>query len=133
MDQPHQQDELDRLIKEAPPVVPAKPTKNNDPTDPLTYETVEDSKTGKCHSSLQNLLVCYLVITIMTSYHSLTSNLYQYIAPGSVTKPLQEESKKEEEKGSDKPFMTEKTLKAIQLPRARRGACFLGYAADLRR
>jgi len=29
---------------------------------------------------------------------------------------LQEESKKEEEKGSDKPFMTEKTLKAIQLP-----------------
>jgi hypothetical protein len=69
-------------------VVPAKPTENVDPADPLTYETVEDAKTGKCHSSLQTLhLFVFGDYDLSPSTH---------IAPGSVIKPLQEESKKEE-------------------------------------
>ena len=69
-------------------MVPAKPTENVDPADPLTYETVEDAKTGKCHSSLQTLhLFVFGDYDLSPSTH---------IAPGSVTKPLQEETKKEE-------------------------------------
>jgi hypothetical protein len=69
-------------------VVPAKPTENKDPTEPLTFETIEDVKTGKCHSSLQTLhLFVFGDYDLSPSTH---------IAPGSVIKPLQEESKKEE-------------------------------------
>ena len=69
-------------------MVPAKPTENKDPTEPLTFETIEDIKTGKCHSSLQTLhLFVFGDYDLSPSTH---------VAPGSVIKPLQEEAKKEE-------------------------------------
>ena len=85
-------------------MVPAKPTENKDPTEPLTFETIEDVKTGKCHSSLQTLhLFVFGDNDLSPSTH---------IAPSSVIKPLQEESKKEEMPVKD----NEKPIEVIEKP-----------------
>ena len=90
-------------------MVPAKPTENKDPTEPLTFETIEDSKTGKCYSSLQTLhLFVFGDYDLSPSTH---------VAPGSVIKPLQEEAKKEEMpvKDNEKPIeVVEKPIEVIK-------------------
>ena len=89
---------LQRLIDEAP-VTPAKPTKEKTMTDPPTHVSVEDLATGKWHHFLKTLHVTSrCTSTSSTSFFRKSfsfSSSSSFIAPGSATKLLQEESKHE--------------------------------------
>ena len=48
-DTPHQQEEAHRAKHIQAPEVPEKPITVSDTTNPGTYVTINDDKTGKCH------------------------------------------------------------------------------------
>ena len=113
---------LQRLIDEAP-VTPAKPTKEKTMTDPPTHVSVEDLATGNWHlfksdspCNIQMYIYIFDIFFRKSFSFSSSSSSSSFIAPGSATKLLQEESKHEMPKQEETKQEVPKQLTDIDLP-----------------